>query len=73
MVGLPELVAGNVRIVFATLFVAPPRPEKPPVGQFYTTPQQAHDQAMEQLAYYALLAADPRIKLITRSQILTAS
>ncbi len=65
LVGLPELLAGNVRIVCATLYVSPERADRPLCGQTYSTPQQAHDQAMEQLMYYGLLAADSRISLIT--------
>lgn len=65
-VGLPELLAGNVRVVFSTLYVAPSYRQYNALGRVYTSPQEAHDQAMEQLAYYGLLAADPRITLITR-------
>ncbi len=70
LVGLPDLLAGNVRIVFATLYVSPQRTDHPLFGKMYSSPQEAHDQAMEQLAYYGLLAADPRISLIaTRKDI----
>ena len=65
VVGFPELVAGNVRVVFATLYVAQARPDRTGWGKTYTTPQEAHDQAMEQIAYYAMLAMDPRVSLIT--------
>jgi membrane dipeptidase len=65
VVGLPELLAGNVRILFATLYVSPQRADRPHWGKMYSTPEEAHDQAMEQLAYYGLLAADPRISMIT--------
>lgn len=65
--GLPELLAGNVRIVFATLYVAPhTNPNR--ANKTYQTPEQAELLAQEQLAYYALLAADPRISLITTRQ-----
>lgn len=64
-VGLPEMLAGNVRIVFSTLFVAPASPDRTSWGKTYTTPEEAHDQAMEQLAYYGLLATDPRVSIIT--------
>ncbi len=77
MVGLPELLKGNVRVVFGTLYVAPPNRQASKVGRVYTSPREAHDQAMEQLAYYGLLAADPRITLITRradlNQVINAS
>lgn len=65
VVGFPELLAGNVRVIFATLYVAPARPDRTAWGKTYSTPQEAHDQAMEQIAYYAMLAADPRVSLIT--------
>ncbi len=65
MVGVPDLLAGNVRIVFSTLYVAAARPDRTAWGRTYSTPQEAHDQAMEQLAYYALLASDPRVSMIT--------
>jgi membrane dipeptidase len=65
VVGFPELLAGNVRVVFATLYVAPARPDRTSWGRTYSTPEEAHDQAMDQLAYYSLLAADPRVSIIT--------
>ncbi len=65
VVGFPELLAGNVRVIFATLYVAQARPDRTGWGKTYTTPQEAHDQALEQLAYYAMLASDPRVALIT--------
>lgn len=66
-VGLPELIAGNIRVVFATLYVAPPSPERKGEGRWgrtYATPQEAHDQAREQVAYYDSLAADPRVRIV---------
>lgn len=65
-VGYPELMQGNVRIVFATLYVAPDRPDQAVLGKRYSNPQQAHDQAWEQLQYYTSIASDPRVTLITR-------
>ncbi|MBI5650256.1 MAG: membrane dipeptidase [Chloroflexi bacterium] len=64
-VGFPELVAGNVRVIFATLYVAQARPDRTGWGKTYSTPAEAHAQAMEQIAYYAMLAMDPRVSLIT--------
>jgi membrane dipeptidase len=58
------LIAGNVRVVFSTLYVAQARPDRTGWGKTYNTPQEAHDQAMEQLAYYSLLAADSRVSII---------
>ena len=65
LVGFPELLAGNVRVVFGTIFVAPDRPDRAPRGKTYSSPQEAYEQGMEQLAYYAMLAMDPRVSLIT--------
>ena len=65
LVGLPDLIAGNVRVVFATTFVAQAKPGRKEWGRTYSTPQEAHDQATEQIAYYAMLAMDPRVSLIT--------
>ena len=65
VVGFSDLLAGNVRVIFATLYVAPARPDRKSWGKTYSTPQEAHDQAMEQVAYYSLLATDPRVSIIT--------
>lgn len=64
-VGLPDLLAGNVRVVFATIYVARAFPNRQGHGKTYNNAQEAHDQAMEQLAYYAELAMDPRVSIIT--------
>lgn len=63
--GLAELLAGNVRLVFATLYASPHRSDRPAWYKMYRTPDEAYVQAMEQLAYYALLAGDPRVSIIT--------
>lgn len=63
--GFPELIAGNVRIIFATIYVAQARPDRESWGKVYRTPQEAHAQAMEQIAYYAMLAMDPRVSIIS--------
>ena len=65
LVGFPELIAGNVRIIFATIYVAQARPDREAWGKVYRTPEEAHAQAMEQIAYYAMLAMDPRVSIIT--------
>ncbi len=65
VVGFDEIAQANVRVIFATLYVSPKRAGGPKFGKMYATAQEAHDQALEQLAYYALLAADPRVSLIT--------
>lgn len=63
-VGMSDFLAGNVRIVFATIYVSPASDSESP-GKTYKTAQEASVLGHEQLAYYALLAADPRIALIT--------
>jgi membrane dipeptidase len=47
-VGLPDLVAGGVGLICATLFTAPGVDGKPG----YRTPQEAHDDAVAQLDWY---------------------
>ncbi len=63
-VGLDDFFAGNVRVIFATIYVSPTGGSNTP-GKTYKTSEEANALAQEQLAYYALLAADPRISLIT--------
>lgn len=63
--GFPELIAGNVRVIFATIYVAAARPDREGWGKVYHSPQEAHDQGLEQVAYYAMLAMDPRVTLVT--------
>lgn len=65
VVGFPELLAGNVRVVFGTIYVAPERPDRTAKGKTYSSPQEAYEQGMEQIAYYATLAMDPRVSIIT--------
>jgi len=48
-VGLPDLVAGNVRLVCATIFCEPASSDS---TTGYRTADEAHEQAMEQLAWY---------------------
>jgi membrane dipeptidase len=70
LVGFPELVAGNVRVLFSTIYVAKDRPDRTGWGKVYHNAQEAHDQGMEQIAYYAMLAMDPRISIIaTRADL----
>lgn len=71
MLGLPNLIAGNVRVVFATLYASPANASRPLPGQHYTTPEEAEAMGRAQLAYYADLAAsDPRVALIhTRADL----
>jgi len=66
IVGLPELLEGNVKVVFATIWVAPcSDPDFSRHGvPCYSTPEQAYEQAKGQLEYYLKLTADPRIRLV---------
>lgn len=63
---LPELVKGNVRIVFATLFAAPCGDTlvQKLGGPCYTTPDEARAQALEQLRYYKDLERTGRVSII---------
>jgi membrane dipeptidase len=53
-VGLPELHAGGIGLVFATIFVMPvhARESELPTEYAYATPAEAHTLARAQLAYY---------------------
>jgi len=65
-VGLHDLLEANVRVVFATIWVAPCEATGF-VGHgvpCYRTSEEAHDQARAQLDYYLKLAEDQRIRLI---------
>lgn len=65
IVGLPDLLRGRFAVVFGTIFTAPDWAVMTEGDQGYATPQQAHQQGMEQLDYYHRLAdSDPRIVLI---------
>ena len=68
-VGLPNLVEGNVRIVFATIWAPPclPGVEERPC---YTTPTEAYSLARQQLEYYNRLASANHFMLIrTRADL----
>ena len=62
-VGLPDLIEGNVRVVFGTIWMPPCLPG---VGEqpCYRTPTEAYDMAIEQLDYYKDLASQGYVKLI---------
>lgn len=65
MVGLPEVLSGNIRIIFATLFASPAGEYSLP-GHGYSTAAEAEKQARQQLDYYKNLD-DPRVSLVTTS------
>lgn len=63
-VGLDDFLTANMRVIFATIYVSPAGGSNTP-GKTYKTAEEANALGQEQLAYYALLAGDPRISLIT--------
>ncbi len=65
LLGLEDALKGNVRVIFGTLYSAPRSSEPKFAGSSYDTPEEAEAAAREQLAYYTLLAADPRVSIIT--------
>lgn len=65
LLGLPDLLRGNVRVVFATVYATPATNPYNLPGRSYTTAEEAEALAREQLAYYATLATDHHITLIT--------
>jgi membrane dipeptidase len=65
MIGLPELLAGKVAIVFGTVFTMPLRRATPSAGIAYTDAQEAHQQGMAQLDVYHRWADEvPQISLV---------
>ena len=57
MLGRPEWLAGNVAVIFATLFVEPKRsPFASPLGPSYVTAEEAFSQAMREIDIYRRLA-----------------
>src|SRR5687768_13025433 len=62
-VGLPDLRAGGVRLVCATIFCEPDA--DPPIG--FRTPQQAHEAAERQLAWYAAREAEGSMRFVRRA------
>jgi len=59
-VGLPDLLAGGVGLICATIFCEPAIGGKPG----YATPEQAYDAAGQQLVWYAMQHEDGRIRLV---------
>lgn len=74
IIGLPEALAGRVALVFATLFVAPASRTEPEWRSLsYSTAEEAHQLASQQLDYYHRLAdEDHRLKLVLNSTDLDA-
>jgi membrane dipeptidase len=71
VVGLPDALAGGVGLVFGTLFVAPS--EAAHISPLvYRTTEEAHAQALDQLAVYRRLAERPDMMLIETQHDLAA-
>jgi membrane dipeptidase len=60
-VGLPDLLAGGVNLICATIFCEPAKGE----GKGYRTAEEARDQALRQLSWYQQQANDGRIQIVT--------
>src|SRR4051812_46545105 len=59
-VGLPDLQAGGVRLICATIFCEPDA--DPPTG--FRTPEQAHEAAQRQLAWYRARKAEGTMRFM---------
>jgi len=69
-VSLPELKKGNVRILFATLWVAPCKRSRAPGGLCYRTFEEAHALAKGQLDYYRTIESQGFVRIIrTRAEL----
>ena len=56
-IGLPDAILGRVAVVFATIFVAPAKPQPTPWDKLqYKTPHQAERLAIQQIDYYRRIA-----------------
>jgi membrane dipeptidase len=68
MLGLPELLAGNVAIVFGTVFALPAHRALSDADIVYRSPDEAHSQAMTQLDVYHRWADEERQIALIGSQ-----
>lgn len=65
MIGLPELLDGNVAVLFGTVFTMPRRRALSALDIAYDNVQQAHEQGMSQLdVYHRWADEEPRITLV---------
>ena len=63
-IGLPDALAGQLGVIFSTIYVDPATSPFPAKNS-YETPQQAYDLASKQLDYYYhLIDTDERLKII---------
>jgi membrane dipeptidase len=68
-VSLDAALAGNVRLVVATLYVSPAFAGFG-TGETYNTPEEAHAQALAQVEYYDTLFTHPSIRAVrTRADL----
>ncbi|HML02196.1 MAG TPA: membrane dipeptidase [Candidatus Bathyarchaeia archaeon] len=63
-VSFPELKKGNVRIVFATIWVAPCQKSPVPRGLCYSASDEAHALAMAQMDYYRSIESQGYVNII---------
>jgi membrane dipeptidase len=73
--GLPDALLGRVALVFATLFVAPPKDSegKPWAKVVAQTPRQAYQLALDQLDYYSRLTDETdKIRMVKTAADLDA-
>lgn len=69
LIGLPEYLAGQVALIFGTLFVPPKhKTEGDWEPLFYTNAAQAHKQYAAQLDYYERLADEHPTFMLVRTQ-----
>ncbi len=65
LIGLPELLEGNVALVFGTIFTMPARRRVASLGTPHHDAETAHQQGMAQLdVYHRWADEDPRITLV---------
>ncbi len=71
LVSFQDLMRGNVRVVFGTLYVAPHTSAHVYKRGWYSTPEEAQAAAREQMAYYqSLTQQNPAISIIkTRADL----
>ncbi|GIV95647.1 MAG: peptidase [Herpetosiphonaceae bacterium] len=69
-VSLAELRSAGAAIVFATLFVLPEGVESTLEAIAYSTPEQAHEQALAHLEYYRNLEQRGIVQIVTSRQSL---
>jgi membrane dipeptidase len=69
---IPELIRGNVKIVFGSLWANPCKSWMKVEGKCYSNQDEAHAQAMEQLRYYERLESGGFVSIIRTRRDLDA-